>query len=94
MAAQRYNVQCINHGYAGTVGPEDPDLYAKCQQHEAARYIDAFCLGPDNDFCGVCTEKRRKRQAADRCYLYEIQDPESLWYIEDEGERAAHTQYA
>ena len=43
---------------ARTVGPENPELYAECQQREKAGYLDAVCLGPDNDFCGDCEEER------------------------------------
>ena len=57
MSEQRYNIQCINHGFCGTVGPGDK-LYDECVEREKAGFLDALCLGPDNDFCGECNEDR------------------------------------
>jgi len=56
---RRYNIQCISHGFCGTVGPGD-ELYDECVKREAEGYIDALCLGPDNDFCGECNEERSR----------------------------------
>lgn len=89
MTTQRYNVQCINHGFCGDVGPENPELYKKCQEREAKGFLDALCLGPDNTFCYDCREGNQKRRQQDLEYLAEIQEPRSSWYIEDKEEREA-----
>jgi hypothetical protein len=84
-----YNIQCILHGYAGRATEKyTPELYAQCQQRDAQGFIDALCLGPGNDFCGQCQEDKEKRRASDLSYLEQIQDPTSLWYIDNNQERA------
>ena len=62
MPEEKYNVQCFIHGYCGTVGKENPKLYAECVAREKAGYIDAIMLGPNNDFCSECQEARRREE--------------------------------